>query len=120
LPGCTPSASLANYLQKANKATLSFRVCQLPWKEDHFKLEPESSSEGQYKYSLLIAGTRGPLVLALLMAVYLVASVAAMCALVAVAFRGLHRLPLAGIARYVRRLTRAVLVEVDIADFFVE
>jgi hypothetical protein len=52
------------------------------------------------------------------MAVYLVASVAAMCALVA--FRGLHRLPLAGIDRYVRRLTGAVLVGVDIAGFFVE
>jgi nickel/cobalt exporter len=68
----------------------------------------------------LTAGTRGPLVLALLMAVYLVASVAAMCALVAVAFRGLHRLPLAGIARYERRLTGAVLVGVGIAGFFVE
>jgi nickel/cobalt exporter len=68
----------------------------------------------------LTAGTRGPAVLALLMAVYLVASVAAMCALVAVAFRGLHRLPLAGIARYERRLTGAVLVGVGIAGFFVD
>jgi nickel/cobalt exporter len=68
----------------------------------------------------LTAGTRGPAVLALLMAVYLVASVAAMCALVAVAFRGLHRFPLAGIARYERRLTGAVLVGVGIAGFFVE
>jgi nickel/cobalt exporter len=68
----------------------------------------------------LTAGTRGPVVLALLMAVYLVASVAAMCALVAVAFQGLHRLPLAGIARYERRLTGAVLVGVGIAGFFVE
>jgi nickel/cobalt exporter len=68
----------------------------------------------------LTAGTRGPVVLALLMAVYLVASVAAMCALVAVAFRGLHRLPLAGIARYERRLTGAVLVGVGIAGFFVD
>ena len=68
----------------------------------------------------LTAGTRGPAVLVLLMAVYLVASVAAMRALVAVAFRGLHRLPLAGIARYERRLTGAVLVGVGIAGFFVE
>jgi nickel/cobalt exporter len=68
----------------------------------------------------LTAGTRGPVILALLMAVYLVASVAAMCALVAVAFRGLHRLPLASVARYERRLTGAVLVGVGIAGFFVD
>jgi len=68
----------------------------------------------------LTAGTHGPAALALLMAVYLVVSVAAMCALVALAYRGLHRLPLAGLARHERRLTGAVLVVVGIAGFFLD
>ena len=68
----------------------------------------------------LTAGTRGPAALVLLMAVYLVVTVAAMCALVALAHRGLHRLPLAGFARYERRLTGAVLVAVGLAGFFMD
>jgi hypothetical protein len=47
-------------------------------------------------------------------------SVATRCVLVAGAFRGLPRLPQAGIARYERRLTGVVLVGVGIARFFVE
>lgn len=51
---------------------------------------------------------------------YVVASVATRCVLVAGAFRGLHRLPQAGIARYERRLTGVVRVGVGITSFFME
>jgi hypothetical protein len=68
----------------------------------------------------LAAGTHGPAALALLMGVYLLASVSAMCALVALAHRGLGRFQLAGLAHHERRLTGAVLVLVGIAGFFVD
>lgn len=68
----------------------------------------------------LAAGTHGPAALALLMGVYLLASVSAMCALVALASRGLRRLNLDGLAHHERRLTGAVLVLVGIAGFFVD
>lgn len=68
----------------------------------------------------LAAGTRGPLALALLMTTYLVVSVGAMSALVAAAYSGLRRLNLAGLARYERRLTGAVLVLVGLTGFFVD
>ena len=68
----------------------------------------------------LAAGTHGPAALALLMGVYLLASVSAMCALVALAHRGLGRLTLTGLAQHERRLTGAVLVLVGIAGFFVD
>jgi hypothetical protein len=68
----------------------------------------------------LAAGTHGPAALAGLMGVYLLASVSAMCALVALAYRGLGRLRLDGLARHERRLTGAVLVLVGVAGFFVD
>lgn len=68
----------------------------------------------------LAAGTHGPAALALLMGVYLLASVSAMCALVALAHRGLGRLNLDGLAHHERRLTGAVLVLVGLAGFFVD
>jgi nickel/cobalt exporter len=68
----------------------------------------------------LAAGTHGPAALALLMGVYLLASVSAMCALVALAYRGLRRLNLDGLAHHERRLTGAVLVLVGIAGFLVD
>ncbi|SHL32460.1 hypothetical protein [Hymenobacter psychrotolerans] len=68
----------------------------------------------------LAAGTHGPAALALLMGVYLLASVSAMCALVALAHRGLGRLNLDGLAHHERRLTGAVLVLVGLASFFVD
>ncbi len=68
----------------------------------------------------LAAGTHGPAALALLMGVYLLASVSAMCALVALAYRSLQHLNLDGLARHERRLTGAVLVLVGLAGFFVD
>ncbi|GAB2796447.1 amino acid transporter [Hymenobacter luteus] len=68
----------------------------------------------------LAAGTHGPAALALLMSVYLLASVSAMCVLVALAHRSLQRLNFDGLARYERRLTGAVLVLVGVAGFFVD
>jgi nickel/cobalt exporter len=68
----------------------------------------------------LAAGTHGPAPLALLMGVYLLVSVSAMCALVALASRGLRRLNLDGLAHHERRLTGAVLVLVGLAGFFVD
>ncbi|MCA8833289.1 hypothetical protein [Hymenobacter pini] len=68
----------------------------------------------------LAAGTHGPAALALLMGLYLLASVGAMCALVALAHRGLGRLSLDGLAHHERRLTGAVLVLVGLAGFFVD
>ncbi|AYA39027.1 hypothetical protein D3Y59_17755 (plasmid) [Hymenobacter oligotrophus] len=68
----------------------------------------------------LAAGTHGPAALALLMGLYLLATVSAMCALVALAHRGLGRLPLNGLAHHERRLTGAVLVLVGVANFFVD
>jgi nickel/cobalt exporter len=68
----------------------------------------------------LAAGTHGTPVLALVMATYLVVSVGAMSTLVALAYSGLRRLNLAGLARYERRFTGAVLVLVGIAGFFVD
>ena len=70
--------------------------------------------------SFLAAGTHGPAALALLMGVYLLASVSAMCALVALAHRGLGRLNLAGLAHHERLLTGAVLVLVGFAGLFVD
>jgi nickel/cobalt exporter len=68
----------------------------------------------------LAAGTHGPLALALLMTTYLVVSVGAMSALVAVAYTGLRRLNLTALAHYERRFTGAVLVVVGVAGFFVD
>ncbi|TGE22555.1 hypothetical protein [Hymenobacter metallicola] len=68
----------------------------------------------------LAAGTRGPLDLALLMTTYLVVSIGAMSALVAVAYTGLRRFNLTGLARHERRFTGAVLVLVGVAGFFVD
>jgi nickel/cobalt exporter len=68
----------------------------------------------------LAAGTHGPVALALLMSLYLMASVSAMCALVAVAHRSLGRLNLDGLAHHERQLTGAVLILVGIASFFVD
>jgi nickel/cobalt exporter len=68
----------------------------------------------------LAAGTHGPAALALLMGVYLLVSVAAMCALVALASRGLRRLNLDGLVHHERRLTGAVLVLVGLVGFFVD
>lgn len=68
----------------------------------------------------LAAGTHGPLALALVMAAYLVVSVGAMSALVALAYTGLRRLNLAGLVHYERRLTGAVLVVVGLAGFFLD
>jgi nickel/cobalt exporter len=68
----------------------------------------------------LAAGTHGMATLALIMATYLVVSVGAMSALVAVAHTGLRRLNLTGLARHERRFTGAVLVLVGVAGFFVD
>ncbi len=68
----------------------------------------------------LAAGTHGPAALALLMSVYLLASVSAMCALVALAHRSLQGLNVDGLARHERQLTGAVLVLVGVASFFVD
>jgi len=68
----------------------------------------------------LAAGTHGPAALALLMGVYLLASMSAMCALVALAHRGLGHLKLDGVAHYERQLTGAVLVLVGVAGFFMD
>ncbi|SNC65356.1 hypothetical protein SAMN06265337_1269 [Hymenobacter gelipurpurascens] len=68
----------------------------------------------------LAAGTHGPVALALLMTLYLLTSVTAMCALVALAHRSLTRLNLDGLTHHGRRVTGAVLVLVGIASFFVE
>ncbi|KAA9325068.1 hypothetical protein F0P96_20440 [Hymenobacter busanensis] len=67
----------------------------------------------------LTAGAHGPLMLALLMGLYLLTTLTAMCTLVSLGYRGLHRLPLAGLAHHERRLTGAVLVLVGVAGFFV-
>lgn len=68
----------------------------------------------------LAAGTQGMATLALIMTTYLVVSVGAMSALVAVAHTGLRRLNLSGLARHERRFTGAVLVLVGVAGFFVD
>jgi nickel/cobalt exporter len=68
----------------------------------------------------LAAGTRGAPTLALVMATYLLVSVGAMSALVAVAYSGIRRLNLDGLAHYERRFTGAVLVLVGVAGFFVD
>ena len=68
----------------------------------------------------LAAGTHGPAALAGLMGVYLLASVSAMCALVALAHRGLGHFKLQGLAQHERQLTGAVLVLVGVAGFFVD
>ena len=68
----------------------------------------------------LAAGTHGPGALALLMSTYLLTSVSAMCALVALAHRSLGRLNLDGLAHHERQLTGAVLVLVGIASFLVD
>ncbi|GAB3840945.1 hypothetical protein [Hymenobacter jeollabukensis] len=67
----------------------------------------------------LTAGTRGPFVLALLMGLYLLTTLTAMCTLVSLGYHGLHRLPLADLAQHERQLTGAVLVLVGVAGFFV-
>jgi nickel/cobalt exporter len=67
----------------------------------------------------LAAGTQGPAALALLMSLYLLATLTAMCVLVAVAYRSLRRFNLDGLAQHERQLTGAVLVLVGIASFFV-
>ncbi|MGI4759830.1 MAG: hypothetical protein ACRYF0_03925 [Janthinobacterium lividum] len=68
----------------------------------------------------LTAGTHGPAALALLMGVYLLVSVSAMCALVALASRGLRYFNLDRLAHHERHLTGALLVLVGIAGFFVD
>ena len=68
----------------------------------------------------LAAGTHGPAALALLMSVYLLASVSAMCALVALAHRSLGRLNVDGLARHERRLTGTILVLVGLAGLLVD
>jgi len=68
----------------------------------------------------LAAGSHGPGALAVLLDVYLVVSVSAMCILVALAHQGLGHLNLAGLAQHERHLTGARLVLVGIAGFFVD
>ncbi|MCI1189783.1 hypothetical protein MON38_20360 [Hymenobacter sp. DH14] len=68
----------------------------------------------------LAAGTHGTPALALVMGTYLVVSVGAMSTLVALAYSGLRRLNLEGLAHYERRFTGAVLVLVGVAGFFVD
>ncbi|MBC6612402.1 hypothetical protein H8B15_15875 [Hymenobacter sp. BT507] len=68
----------------------------------------------------LAAGTHGPAALALLMLLYLLVSVTAMCALVALAHRSLPRLKLAGLVEHERQLTGAVLILVGLAGFFLD
>lgn len=68
----------------------------------------------------LAAGTHGPAALALLMSLYLLVTVAAMCALVALAHRSLRTLNLEGLAQHERQLTGAVLVLVGLTSFFLD
>jgi nickel/cobalt exporter len=68
----------------------------------------------------LSAGTHGTSALALVMVAYLVVSVGAMTALVALTFIGFRRLNLSGLAQHERRFTGSVLVLVGVAGFFVD